>query len=271
MTELPFIAGLWEYRIKKSALKLSARSRAALANALASFGAKSGLGKPARYVRSRYGVMMRANWADRTFQYCYYATYGTALVDLLKGVDRPFAFIDIGANQGLYSVIAAQLPLCEQVFALEPVPATFLLLRDNIAANDAAAKVMAIDAALSDRAGAATISTNPAHSGTASLEHTATGQGSASHSVRLIDHRAFDALITWPSALVVKVDVEGHESVVIHELMKSRHAPAIQHLFYEIDQRWTDGEAMIALLRRAGFTSFRKFGVGRHYDMLASR
>ncbi len=32
-------------------------------------------------VTSRYGVKMRANWRDRTFQYCHYATYGHALAD----------------------------------------------------------------------------------------------------------------------------------------------------------------------------------------------
>lgn len=255
------LAGIWDFRIKKSVLKLSARLRAAVQGRLAS----------PPYVRSRYGVLLRANWRDRTFQYCFYGTYGWALVDLLNEVDRPFCFLDIGANQGLYSLIAGRLPRCAHVIALEPVRDTFLLLQDNIAANGEDGRIAPIEAALSDRTGLATISTNPAHSGTASLEHAATGQDASGDGVRLMDHAELDGLIPPEMPLVIKVDVEGHEGVVIRELLKSRHAGAIAHLFYEIDRRWTDGDEIVALLRSAGFTRFRKFGVGRHYDMLASR
>lgn len=264
MTDASLLARTWEYRVQKTALKLSARLRAALA------AAREGNAAP-RFARSRYGVLMRANWSDRTFQYCFYGTYGSALADLLNGMDRPFAFIDIGANQGLYSLIAAKAPQCRKVLALEPVRETFATLQDNIAANETTGRITAVEAALSDHAGTATISVNPAHSGTASLDHGAGATGAASRSVRLIDHEEFDDLVGEPADLVVKVDVEGHESVVINELMKSRHAPTIRHLFYEIDQRWTDNAAIVALLREAGFTTFRKYGVGRHYDMLASR
>ena len=79
-------------------------------------------------VTSRYGVRMRANWKDRTFRYCHYATYGRALSDYLAAQDHAFSFIDIGANQGLYSLLAAQNPYCKAVVAFEPVG--FFLLGD---------------------------------------------------------------------------------------------------------------------------------------------
>jgi len=270
MTEPAALADFWDYRVKKTAAKLSARARAALVRARSSLGRRIGLDDPA-YVRSSYGVLMRANWADRTFQYCRYGTYGTALVDLIGSVKEPFSFLDIGANQGLYSLLATANPHCRHVWALEPVRHTHRLLQDNIAANGLADRITAIEAALSDRSGTATMAADPLHSGAASLEHGSAGEGSSPHDVRLIDHEALDALIASSEALVVKVDVEGHEKVAITELMKSSHAAAIRHIFYEIDQRWTDGDEIAALLRRSGFAHFRKFGVGRHYDVLASR
>src|SRR3546814_8757450 len=71
-------------------------------------------------VTSRYGVKLRANWRDRTFQYCRAATYGRDLSGFLAAQDSPFAFVDIGANQGLYSLLAARNPPCARVIAFEP-------------------------------------------------------------------------------------------------------------------------------------------------------
>src|SRR3546814_19160807 len=70
-------------------------------------------------VTSRYGVKLRANWRDRTFQYCRAATYGRDLSGFLAAQDSPFAFVDIGANQGLYSLLAARNPQCARVIAFE--------------------------------------------------------------------------------------------------------------------------------------------------------
>src|SRR3546814_14634080 len=86
-------------------------------------------------VTSRYGVKLRANWRDRTFQYCRAATYGRDLSGFLAAQDSPFAFVDIGANQGLYSLLAAGKPQCASVLAFEPVAATFAVLGDNIQPN----------------------------------------------------------------------------------------------------------------------------------------
>src|SRR3546814_17369148 len=84
---------------------------------------------------SDLGVKLRANWRDRTFQYCRAATYGRDLSGFLAAQDSPFAFVDIGANKGLYSLLAARNPQCARVIAFEPGAATFALLRDNISLN----------------------------------------------------------------------------------------------------------------------------------------
>lgn len=260
-----------EYRLRKTARKLVARMNAALRDRADALTHRTGGPHAAAFTRSRYGVLMRANWRDRTFLYCHHAIYGRALADLLDRADTPFCFLDVGANQGLYSLIAARNPACVGAIALEPVPATFAILNENAAANDLATRITGVDAALSDRPGTATISIDSHHSGTASLEHRATREAAATLTVRVIDHQALDMLIPHAVPLIVKVDVEGHEPVVIAELLKSRHAGAIRHLFYEVDTRWTDPAGLEGLLRAHGFTAFRRFGVGRHYDMLASR
>ena len=218
-------------------------------------------------VRTRYGVVMHANWRDRTFQYCYHATYGRVLADYLAGQRRPFAFVDIGANQGLYSLIAAQNPHCRAVTAFEPVAATFARLTRNVAANGGAAKIRSVDAAISTRSGTATIVTDSAHSGTASLR----GAGDGGETIRLLAAPDFDPLIDDRFPLVVKIDVEGHEEAVVEALAGSDHLPRIAAIFYEVDRRWTDAAAIEARLRDAGFLRFTRYGFGRHYDVLAER
>ncbi|MBK6413858.1 FkbM family methyltransferase [Sphingopyxis sp.] len=219
-------------------------------------------------VTSRYGVRMRANWRDRTFQYCRYATYGRALSDYIAVQDRPFTFVDIGANQGLYSLLAARNRHCVSAVAFEPVAATFALLRDNIALNGAGTKIRPVHAAVSLQSGMARIATDDAHSGIASLRGTATSGG---EEIRILGISGVDTLLEGATPLIVKIDVEGHEEAVAQALMASAHRDRIAAIFYEVDARWTDATKIEAQLRPAGFVRFTRYGIGGHYDVLASR
>lgn len=218
-------------------------------------------------VTSRYGVRMRANWRDRTFQYCRYATYGRALSGYIAAQNRPFAFVDIGANQGLYSLLAARNRHCVAAVAFEPVAATFALLRDNIALNAAGATIRPVHAAVSLQSGMARIATDDAHSGVASLRETTDG----GEEIRILGIAGVDTLLEGDVPLIVKIDVEGHEETVVEALMASAHGDRIAAIFYEVDARWTDADAIEARLRGGGFARFTRHGIGRHYDMLASR
>lgn len=254
------IGAFLDYGVKKTLHKWLVRGLSALP-----------LPRPDDVVTSRYGVRMRANWQDRTFQYCRYATYGHVLSGYLAAQDAPFAFVDIGANQGLYSLLAAQNPHCAAAVAFEPVSATFALLRDNIALNGAAARIKPVHAAVSLRSGIATIATNRTHSGIASLRDAGASTGLGTEDIRILGIAGVDTLLPDDLPLIVKIDVEGHEETVVEALAASTHCDRLTALFYEIDERWTDAAAIEARLRSAGFTRFDRFGIGRHYDVLARR
>lgn len=254
------LAAFLDYGVRKTLHKWSAR--------LASSFQKSG---ERGVVTSRYGVRMRANWPDRTFQYCFYATYGRVLADYLARHDISFAFVDIGANQGIDSLLAATNPHCVSAIAFEPVAATFALLGDNIGLNGLAAKVQPIHAAVSVQSGTAKIAIDAAHSGTASLRDAGTTGRAATEDIRILGIAEVDGLLADTLPLVIKIDVEGHEEDVAKALVASVHLGRIAAIFYEIDSRWTDAAAIEAHLRAAGFTRFGRFGFGRHYDVLAER
>lgn len=224
-------------------------------------------GEGTGFSRSAYGVLMKTNWRDRTYIYCRFAVYGHGLSDYLKGLTQPFVFLDIGANQGLYSLIAGQNPHCTGAIALEPVPDTFERLSQNINANNLQGKVQAVQAALSSQAGTARIVFDAAHSGLASLRN----DGADGLDITTINMEAFDDLLGEPEMLVIKVDVEGHEAAVMAELVKSRFLSRIQSVFYEVDAKWSDADSLRAILESGGFTHFETVGRGKHYDVLATR
>src|SRR5215469_2280777 len=61
-------------------------------------------------------------------------------------------FVDVGANIGSYTVLAAGAAR-SRVTAVEPIPATFVHLQRNIVLNDLTARAQAHQLGLSDREG----------------------------------------------------------------------------------------------------------------------
>lgn len=253
------LAAFWRYGVVKTARKLKA---AALSPLMA-----RGDGP----VRSAYGVLMVPNWQDTTFRYCIFGTYGRDLADLLLGYGEDFVFVDIGANQGLYSLIAAQNPLCRKIIAFEPVPTTHARLAANVALNGGAPRTALHLLAISDSAGEVTINVSADHTGTATLAGREGAPAAGGVMIETIDAPLLDPLLAGDLPMFVKIDVEGLEAVVIAELAKTASFARVQAIFYEVDDRWASAGEIEALLRAAGFTRFAKYGRGHHYDVLASR
>lgn len=226
----------------------------------------------ARPARSNYGVTMWPNWADRTYAYCHYATYGPYLADLIAAIDQPFCFVDVGANQGLFSLVAARNPACAKIVALEPVPDTHARLSANLELADLGDRAHALNAGLSDEACDQLITLNAVHSGQATLgDHLAAANSRCSQiAVKLITMAELETHLPPGLPLFVKIDVEGHEPIIIEELLSSHHARRVLGIFYEHDNRWTDNATIERALYRAGFARMRRYGRGRHYDVLAT-
>lgn len=225
-----------------------------------------------KYVRSRYGVLMRANWDDSTFRYCYFGAYGVALSAYLESITKKFIFLDIGANQGLYSIIACKNPNCLKVIAFEPVSSTFSILVDNIRANECEDDIMPIHAAISSDIGFAKIFIKKGHSGGAFLNNRENVRTQTEfEKVRLINSVEVDALLDIEGDVIIKIDVEGHEDVIINELLNSKNFHRVRAIFYEVDERWNNPVEIEETLRDNNFSEFQKFGEGYHYDVLALR
>jgi len=210
-------------------------------------------------IKSFYGPLMTENWRDVTFRFCIRGSYGTVFSDYLKDYKNPFCFIDIGANQGLYSLIAGNNTNCLKVLAFEPVPATAEILSKNIEINNLSNKSEVHVKAISDNNGHHEIHINLEHSGATSIDQAT----SKSHSSKIIDIETVDVIylnklnIPKDIDMVIKVDVEGYEKVVIEQLVQADFLHNVNAVYYEYDTKIQDDMDIIeGLLRQNGFATF---------------
>ncbi len=224
----------------------------------------------AKTIRSLYGPRFQTNFGDATFRLYIKASYGRFYWDHLQAVKHEFVFLDIGANQGLYTIGAALNPHSRQCFAFEPVPAVANLLTRNLDLNHVSDKCQICEVAVSEVSGQTLISLPENHSGGASLRQDDSGAGETLEitTVCAADLEKIVPREKWP--VRIKIDVEGHEEVVIRELMKSHFVDRIEEIFYEVDERWVNPREVKLLLIDLGF-QLDQVGEGSHYDVLATR
>ena len=224
------------------------------------------------YVPSRYGFSFKKNWGDFTFRLYINAAYGFFLFDYLAERDSAYVFFDIGANQGIYTLAAEKNPHCQKVYAFEPVSKTYSFLSSNVVINVTSDKVNLVNAAISDNHGTCEIVIKEGHSGGATTAEQNATSGQA-EKIKMINSEELNKFsIPRNTDIVVKIDVEGHEQVVIEELTKLRYWPRIVAIFYEVDKRWSESSQIEQVLRDNEFNSFESIGDDKNqYDVLASR
>ena len=224
------------------------------------------------FVPSRYGIKMKRNWNDSTFRFCIFGSYGNFLSDFLSYQSEFFYFIDIGANQGLYSLIAARNELSKKVISLEPLISTYKLLISNINFNKFNSKIDPYNFGISNEEGEHEIYFRNNHSGGASLYKREKKTENKSDIIRLVDRRFFNNLkFDLNHKIIIKIDVEGHEYEVINEIINSNIIHKVESIFFECDESWIDVAKVKNLLLKSGFRKFRKIGKGNHYDILANK
>lgn len=224
-------------------------------------------------IRSLYGVWLTPNFPDATFRLCLCAMYGTQFANWLRAQRSEFAFLDIGANQGLYSLIAAQNPACQSVYAFEPVASSFELLKRNIALNPNAERIAPHPVAIGDGSGQVQMHYKEGHSGVASLRAHYGAEVTTLYDVTMIDAAGLNALVA-PSAagLIIKIDTEGYEDEILQQLRRTHFWPRVTALFIELDEAWHDVPAILAALHAEGFSErFRVAADKAHFDVLLER
>jgi len=217
-----------------------------------------------------YNLWLKPNWGDRTFRYYLKGAYGFEYSNHLKQINYPFVYLDIGANQGLYSLLAIKNKSCIKAYAFEPVRSIYSILEKNILLNNGESKIKGVNSGISDGLGIAEISFDPAHSGKSSLSFS--GEG-VREEIQTVNYDSLNSFIKVPNeaCVICKIDVEGFEEVVINQLLATKFSANIKEIMFEVHEGWIALDKVKDQLVRNGFITFERIGKGSHYDLLAKK
>ena len=188
----------------------------------------------------------------------YHSSNGLRLLERLLAPDM--TFIDIGANSGAFSLFVAKRLPKGRVFAFEPIPHLFALLRENIALNHFD-HMQAYNLALSDQPGHITMYTS-----SDSAIHAGVNEGLASlfpgqyrsEVAAEVEVSTLDTVLaSVPRIDMIKIDVEGAELHVLRggTSLIQKHKPILMlELNREaLNAAGTSSEAVLAELTALGY------------------
>jgi FkbM family methyltransferase len=146
----------------------------------------------------------------------------------------PGTFLDVGANTGLYSLIATAADHRAAAIAFEPVPVIAALLRDNLALNEGGARVTVDELAIGDARGVATLHL-PVPQPDGTIETSASLEPDFKEDIgATLEVRTCPLDDAWrdhghPTVTMIKIDVEGSEARVLSGAREviAAHQPVI--------------------------------------------
>jgi FkbM family methyltransferase len=183
-------------------------------------------------------------------------TYEPRLVALLTKVIRPGdVFVDIGANEGFFTTIAASLGAV--VHAIEPQARLGETIRANLRENRCEELVRVHQVCLTDRPGQVSLFLRPSTNTGASSLFRYWRIGWKTESVESMTLDQFWCQENLGGARLVKIDCEGAESLILRRADRILSARLIDFLAIEYHPRICGAPACAKIhekLRRASYT-----------------
>ena len=230
---------------------------------------------------SRYGPWLRVRRDDFTNRAAIFGVYGDEIARQIGTLREDAVFLDIGANTGVFSLLAATRTTRGTVFAFEPNQQLFQDLCFNIGVNGATG-IIPLNIALSDRTGTFGLAYNEGHTGAAALQdlNDRWPAGKMDHEsiVIAIAPKELGALLhaAEDGDVCIKLDVEGHELNVLQGLKEAGILDRAAWVIVEIDpaylERFGASAAKIyALMKSVGLEPAKGIGHAAHYDEVFAR
>lgn len=198
---------------------------------------------------------------------------GNVYVGLVEFADMAFVlhflregdfFLDVGANVGVYSILAGSTGA--RVLALEPVPGAYEVLVDNICLNRLQGTITAKNVGAGSRRGELVFSKNLGAKNHVLPTQTQAASGeSLAVAVEPLDELASDATL-------LKIDVEGYETEVLNGAPRQLSSEKLQAIIVELNglsKRYGfSDEAVHARLRDLGFAPVKYDPFARDFTLL---
>ena len=230
-----------------------------------------------RRLPSVYGPLMTVRAADATNRFALLGTLAEDYRDVhtqIMAMPAGECFIDIGANLGLFTMVASHhLGPDGRVIAFEPNQTTFADLAGNLAANGCT-NVVTVCAGVSNATARVAFDPGPAgHSGIARISDTGSSAIMVLGSAQVAD---LILNVAGGRRITIKIDVEGHENQVIEALMPLLGEAQVARMIVEVDpdnlaQHGTTRETLFARLAEKGLTPSVNDPTRRHYNEVCVR
>ena len=172
------------------------------------------------------------------------------LLHLLRAEDT---FIDVGANQGSYSILAGKV-VGATGKAFEPVPETFSRLRKNPNLNDIDQQVIAVNKAVGHAPGVI-----PFSSDCDTTNHALLPEERRENAIEVIV-TTLDEELEGMKPTLIKIDVEGYEHSVLRGAYQTLENDCLKALIVEIDRSnryGTNSSDSLHILNEHGFKPFQ--------------
>lgn len=181
-------------------------------------------------IRSRYGVTMLSA-PDSTTAMSLVGVYD----DVYRGLDvlqSGMAFIDVGANAGVFSLVASKrVGAAGRVISFEPSPRIFQLFIKNAAINSVS-NILPFQVAVGERCAVMAFNSgSPRHSGGAHLAESGPMKVLVMGGAEL---RNMLSLVVEDRQAVIKIDVEGAEASVLSSLKEFITCASVLRVIVEI-------------------------------------
>lgn len=191
---------------------------------------------------------------------------------LLEIARRGDVFYDIGAHAGLYSVLLGKTVGAEGlIVAFEPERENYAHLVENLKLN-ASTTVRAVQKALGDRSGEATLYLGKV--GNLSLVPPNSADMQA-ETIELVEGDRFVRENRLPIPRLVKIDVEGYEYAVLNGLRHTLADPNCELICCEIHPTLLPAgvtpEDVLTLIRSLGFTKIETISGWRVFHAICQR
>jgi len=137
-------------------------------------------------------------------------------------------FVDIGANVGSYTILAAK-GVGASAFAFEPIPATFARLRENIRLNHIEDRVVCLNVGIGETAETIRF--------TARLDtvNHALADGEVDAQAIDVPVLMLDGIMQDKDPALIKVDVEGYETPVLKGAVATLRKPSLHSVIIELN------------------------------------
>jgi FkbM family methyltransferase len=256
-TSIPVLQRIYVYQITKSNLNLLFWIYFILTGRHVS---KNG------FALSNYGVWLATRPNDATYAFCLDAKYGNRLEHLLHSICDKTIFIDVGANIGVFSLVAGQNPNISAIHSFEPDSENYEYLVKNIERNESF-RTIPHKHALSESIGEARLSRTLGHSGASTILSDDSNLLIPSTRISIVNHEYLNSILNSTSEkYFVKIDVEGHELEVLKALKNAVIFPLIQDFFVEFDNGFGRVKEVENFLLENEFVECNRWGKDSHWD-----